>query len=106
MSKKQPIVGDLNRIYTLLPLGSERPISGPELSKLTGISLRRVKQIVNILIMKCDIPIAGDRSNINYGYYIITNEEERVSALRPLVSQQNETSKRINKLATIPLAIP
>ncbi|QEA32122.1 hypothetical protein [Secundilactobacillus malefermentans] len=94
----------LQQIYDLLPLGMNQPITANELVKVTGYEKRDVYQLINELIMKHDIPVAGVRSG-QAGYFIITSEEERERALMPLMSHTMNMERHINKLKTIKLVV-
>ena len=65
-----------------------------ELVKLTGWNNRRVRVIINRLIVIHHQPIGAKYEHPNNGYYIITNNKERQQALAPLTSQITMMSKR------------
>ncbi|MBB1068750.1 hypothetical protein H5S40_00875 [Limosilactobacillus sp. RRLNB_1_1] len=90
------------QILRLIPKGSTSPRPLQDLMKLTGFSSRKVRSIVNELIVKHRIPIGAKYSKPN-GYYIITNENERDHALVPLVSQYGELFKRAQVIANADL---
>lgn len=97
-----PANSNLERVYNLLPHGMDHPITAKELEKITGISMRDVYSIINTLIMKYDIPVAGVRSG-RQGYFIVTNENERQLVLKPLMSHTAKMEQHIKKLSNIPL---
>lgn len=98
-----PLSGDLERVRKLIPEGGQKAVTAENIANLTGLSLRRIRDIINTLIMQHNIPIAGSRAENLKGYYIITNEVERQAALTPLLRQQAETARRIQKLETMPI---
>ncbi|OTA76745.1 hypothetical protein BHL79_09775 [Limosilactobacillus reuteri] len=82
------------KILQLLPKGIERPRPLKELVKLTGWNNRRVRVIINRLIVIHHQPIGARYEHPNNGYFIITNDKERQQALAPLTSQITMMSKR------------
>lgn len=83
------------RIMELLPKGIERPRTLKELMKITGWSSRKVRLTINRLIVLHHQPIGARYERPNNGYFIITNDKERIIALTPLTSQIREMSKRV-----------
>lgn len=90
------------QLLDLLPKGIERPRPLKELVKLTGWSNRRVRVIINRLIVLHHVPIGAQYNRPN-GYYIITNNEELQQALAPLTSQIAMMSKRAEALSNAEL---
>lgn len=99
---KLPSNSNLEKVYKLIPYGIEIPITATEISKITGISKREIYSILNTLIMKYEKPIAGVR-NGKSGYFIVTNEEERTQALKPLKNHTANMVMHIKKLESIKL---
>lgn len=91
------------KILQLLPKGIERPQPLKELVKLTGWSNRRVRGIINRLIVIHHQPIGARYEHPNNGYFIITNDKERQQALAPLTSQIAMMSKRAEALSNADL---
>lgn len=83
------------RLLDLLPKGIDRPRPLKELVKLTGWNSRKVRGTINRLILIHHQPIGARYERPNNGYFIITNEKERIIALTPLTSQIREMSKRV-----------
>ena len=83
------------RIMELLPKGIDRPRTLKELMKITGWSSRKVRLTINRLIVLHHQPIGARYERPNNGYFIITNDKERIIALTPLTSQIREMSKRV-----------
>ena len=80
---------DEKRVLRLIPKGSTNPRPQKELVRLTGFNARKLRLIINELIVKHGIP---------NGYYIVTNEDERGKAIVPLVSQYGELFKRAQSI--------
>lgn len=93
------------QLLDLLPKGIERPRPLKELVKLTGWSNRRVRVIINRLIVIHHQPIGAKYEHPNNGYYIITNNKERQQALAPLTSQITMMSKRAEIISSADLEI-
>ena len=89
------------RLLDLLPKGMERPLK--ELIKLTGWSSRRVRGTINLLIVLHHQPIGARYEHPNNGYFIITNDEERSTALAPLTSQIMVMTKRAQVISNAKL---
>ena len=68
------------QLLDLLPKGIERPRPLKELVKLTGWSNRRVRGIINRLIVIHHQPIGAKYEHPNNGYFILTNDKERQQA--------------------------
>lgn len=82
------------QLLELLPKGIERPRPLKELVKLTGWNSRKVRGIINRLIIVHHQPIGARYEHPNNGYFIITNDKERQQALAPLTSQITMMSRR------------
>ena len=91
------------KILQLLPKGIERPRPLKELVKLTGWSNRRVRGIINRLIVIHHQPIGARYEHPNNGYFIITNSKEQQQALAPLASQIAMLSKRAQAISNADL---
>ncbi|PWT30511.1 hypothetical protein DKZ27_06260 [Limosilactobacillus reuteri] len=91
------------KILQLLPKGIERPRPLKELVKLTGWNNRRVRGIINRLIVIHHQPIGARYEHPNNGYFIITNNKERQQALAPLTSQIAMMSKRAQAISNAEL---
>lgn len=88
---------DEKRVLRLIPKGSTNPRPQKELVRLTGFNARKLRLIINELIVKHGIPIGAQYTKPN-GYYIVTNEDERGKAIVPLVSQYGELFKRAQSI--------
>lgn len=94
---------DEQRLMDLLPKGMEQPRPLKELIKLTGWSNRRVRGVINRLIVVHQKPIGAQYDRPNNGYFIITNDKERNIALAPLTSQIAEMTKRAQAISNAEL---
>lgn len=88
---------DEKRVLRFIPKGSTNPRPQKELVRLTGFNARKLRLIINELIVKHGIPIGAQYTKPN-GYYIVTNEDERGKAIVPLVSQYGELFKRAQSI--------
>lgn len=86
-----------NQILRLIPHGKNKPIPLKDLTYLTGINSRKLRAIITHLITEHHVPIGSQLHKPN-GYFIITNERERTSALAPLNSEIARLRKRASIL--------
>lgn len=91
------------QILQLLPQGMERPRPLKELITLTGMSSRAVRATIYRLITIHHQPIGAVYRQPGNGYFIITNEEERKTALAPLTSQIKEMAARAEVISSAAL---
>lgn len=91
------------QLLELLPKGIERPRPLKELVKLTGWNSRKVRGIINRLIIVHHQPIGARYEHPNNGYFIITNDQERRQVLAPLTSQITMMSRRAEIISTAEL---
>ena len=91
------------QLLELLPKGIERPRPLKELVKITGWNSRKVRGIINRLIIVHHQPIGARYEHPNNGYFIITNDEERSAALAPLTSQIMVMTKRAQVISNAKL---
>ena len=94
MTKKQ-LPEHLHRVFKLLPLGMDLPITAPDIEKLTGLDVRTIREHIRQLIVDYGIPVCGGRDNKLGGYYIPQNEVERLAGVLPLQRQYDQEHKRI-----------
>ncbi len=88
------------RVLGLLSYSKHDARTTKYLTSVTGFSERRVRQIMGRLIILCGVPITGVRTGPTKqrGYYIVTDEEERAEAVRPLNSEIRELTRRKNSI--------
>ncbi|WP_024387084.1 hypothetical protein [Streptococcus suis] len=94
MTKKQ-LPTHLQKIFKLLPLGMDLPITGADMERLTGLDVRTIREHIRQLIVDYGIPVCGGRDNKLGGYYIPQNETERLAGVLPLQKQYDQEHKRI-----------
>ncbi|MTB63847.1 DNA-binding protein [Streptococcus sp. zg-86] len=82
------------RVLELIPRGSERPITNREIQRITGLSERAIREIVQRLTVRYKIPIGNVRGN-SAGYYFPTNDAERFQGMIELDKQVTEEHKRL-----------
>ncbi|HEM2906141.1 TPA: hypothetical protein U0677_001978, partial [Streptococcus suis] len=80
----------LNKVFKLLPLGMDLPITAPDIEKLTGLDVRTIREHIRQLIVDYGIPVCGGRDNKLGGYYIPQNEVERLAGVLPLQRQYDQ----------------
>lgn len=97
------LTGNIKAVYEMLPRGCKAPITASRISSRLNIPKRDVYGIINTLVMSCDIPVGGLRSD-KHGYFIITNEDERRMAINPLEHHATEIMARVEKIKGINLA--
>ncbi|MCK3912122.1 hypothetical protein HCC03_10965 [Streptococcus suis] len=93
----------LYKVFKLLPLGMELPITGADMERLTGLDIRTIREHIRQLIVDYGIPVCGGRDNKLGGYYIPQNETERLAGVLPLQRQYDQEHKRIHALLTADL---
>lgn len=86
-------------VLKLIPLGNERKISILEIGTLIDLDERSIYGIVNGLRKK-GVPVCAQRNGIpkERGYYIATNEEERVDGLAAYKAQVRDMQGLINDI--------
>lgn len=88
---KQTYTSQEKRLIEVLHVGSDNPITGSEIEKLTGIDTREIKKMKRPLAGK-GVPIGSNRHK-PYGYFIIENNDEMNRYLASLSSQRQEMEK-------------
>lgn len=88
MTKNQ-LPPHLNKVFKLLPLGMDLPITGTDIEKLTGLDVRTIREHIRQLIVDYGIPVCGGRDNKQGGL--------------PLQRQYDQEHKRIHALLTADL---
>lgn len=84
-------------VLSLIPVSDERRINIKDIKQQTGISTRRVKKIIDVLINNYGIVIAGVR-NGRTGYFIPVTDEARQEGVLPLKAQAIKEFKRVNRI--------
>lgn len=88
-------------VLTQIPKGIENPILSQDIAKRIGLSRRDVMAVISALIIDHNIPIGGARISGKSGYFIITNEAERLRAIVPLKNTIVNMQQRVNRLEKI-----
>ena len=100
--KIQMLTKEEQRLISFLPAGAERPRSQSELAALlygnaSNENKRKVRKLVNQSILD-GAPVGSLHRSYNAGYFLITNEDERLAALQTLRTQSSSLIKRADKL--------
>lgn len=85
------------RLLRLIPVGSDRPISTQEVTRILEMTERGVRDMVSRLITKYGVPIVAKRG-INSGYYIPRDDLERLEGIKELQAQHQAEGKRLDTL--------
>lgn len=98
----QKLTKEEQRLISFLPAGAERPRSQSELAALlygnaSNENKRKVRKLVNQSILD-GAPVGSLHRSYNAGYFLITNEDERLAALQTLRTQSSSLIKRADKL--------
>lgn len=80
-------------ILRLIPEGSGRKITTKEIKKVTGVSIRNIRDVIRGMTLK-GIPIVSDRTSSDRGFYIATNEDERRSGMSQFNNQLIDMANR------------
>lgn len=89
-------------VLDLLPMGGERKMPINDIGNLLGIDRRKVHLVVNSLVRK-GVPIVASRNGTDKGYYIATNEQERLDGTKAFKEQIKDMQERINFLYQVDL---
>ncbi|WP_226996453.1 hypothetical protein [Streptococcus suis] len=54
----------LYKVFKLLPLGMELPITGTDIERLTGLDIRTIREHIRQLIVDYGIPVCGGRDKL------------------------------------------
>lgn len=90
---------DEKLILTLLPKGMDHPLPQKKLVKKTGWSSRRVRRTIYRLTVIHHLPVGARYEKPNNGYFVITNDDERATAIAPLASQIKQMQRRVQAIS-------
>lgn len=100
-TKKLSIIQEA--VLAQIPRGLNNPVRSQDIADRVGLSKRDVMAVISSLIIDHSIAIGGGRSETKYGYFIITNEDERQQAITPLKNTVVNMNQRIERLEKIRL---
>lgn len=92
----------LTDLVAYLPEGRNNPVKAHELAEHIGVDKRTLSAYVSYLIKHKGVPVGSSRRAPS-GYYIMTDETDRLATLAPLEAQATEELKRVNSLRHINL---
>lgn len=95
----KPLPQNYLRILRLIPEGADRPITNRELQDITKLTERTIREIIERLNTRYQIPIGSLRRNGQSGYYFPTDDSERLQAIAELQKQVSKEQARINIIA-------
>ncbi len=84
-------------------VGIVNAISLKTLAADTGLSERVVRDSIKRLVEDYGYPIGSSSYADLGGYFILSSEEERTSAMRTLISRIESLTKRVSSLAKVQL---
>lgn len=83
------------KIFKLLPIGNEHPITAREIERLTNIDERNIRDYIYRIIEKYEVPICASRIK-PYGYYIADSKQSALEGTIAINNQLNAMKNRIN----------
>lgn len=101
--EKKSLPEHIQRVVECIPKGSNRPITVREISALTGFSDTAIRSYVSKAIITYGIPIGGQNTVGNSGYFIIETLEERDKAIKNIMSRIYWMLRRVMSLKSMPL---
>ena len=84
-------------VLRLIPVSDTRRINRVDISRITKLSERRVKKVIDTLVNRYGIVIIGER-NGRTGYYIPETDEARKDGIKPMRSQAIKEFKRVSRI--------
>jgi hypothetical protein len=90
-------------ILSLIGVGKENARTVSYISKIVGLSSVNVREIVSELVVKYGYGIGTSNTKGSYGYYFISNEDERRETVRNLRSRASKILKRSKTISSLPL---
>lgn len=95
MTKKLKEMSKLQaEVFMLIPTGIDNPIGTQDIEKILNIDQRHVRGIIEELIKSYGIPIGSLRGKDRSGYFIATNDEEKVEGTISFIQQANSMKER------------
>lgn len=85
-------------VLWLIPEGMERLVGTSDIESILKLDKRHIMGIIEELIIDYDIPIGSLREKGRSGYFIPTNEEEKIKGTLSFIEQANSMQKRVEKV--------
>lgn len=85
-------------VLNLIPHGASHSMTTANISKITGLSVRDIREAVSTLINFYGVPIVAIRTGHNMGMFIATDEIERDMGITAFRSQVNTMNTRIKAI--------
>lgn len=106
MSDKLKKMSELEeRLLMLLPYGSKNLITTKELESILGLDPRTIRGMIEELISEYGIPICAMREASYNGYFIPTNQNEKVRGTAALAKQVKTMQRRIDNVENADIGI-
>lgn len=106
MSDKLKKMSELEeRLLMLLPYGSKNLITTKELENILGLDSRTIRGMIEELISEYGIPICAMREAGHSGYFIPTNQDEKVRGTAALSKQVKTMQRRIDNVENADIGI-
>ncbi|WP_203641702.1 DNA replication protein [Levilactobacillus andaensis] len=90
-------------VLNAIPIGGENPASTEDIAKLTGSTVRTVRESISNLVNVYGVPIVALRSGQHKGVFIATSEEERQIGITGYEHQINSMSIRLTAIQSADL---
>lgn len=85
------------QVLTMLPRGASRPTTVNDISRVTHVDERTVREIISSLIRVYGVPIVAMRHG-NTGMFIATDDEERNIGIASYKSQIGTMQERVRSI--------
>lgn len=85
-------------VLNAIPVGGESPASTEDIGRLTGLTIRAVRESMSNLVNVYGVPIVALRSGQHKGVFIATTEEERQIGITGYEHQINSMSIRLTAI--------
>lgn len=82
-------------VLNAIPVGGESPASTEDIAKLTGLTIRAVRESISNLVNVYGVPVVALRSGYHKGIFIATNEDERQIGITGYEHQINSMNIRL-----------
>lgn len=99
---KKELPESYKQILSLIGQGKENAKTVSYISKLVGLPSTSVREIVSELVVKHGYGIGTSNTRHQSGYYLITNDEEKMETTRNLRSRAMKILERANVISSLP----